>query len=472
MKKQVKLAILLLIITAAVAYGIFTAIRTIEVVTLIIEPRDATMYFLAQGHGVRGDSITIYPLASGEVTAVLIRQGEMINAGDIIAHVDYSELELAIKRSEVSISALEAQIDNLRISENRERQSLMSGRAELFAQLDILAVRSDARSLSVQEQITLQEALNRQIEASLERAINNYRNIELLHLVGAISTEEYNAADRQVEDAERALEQGELTLANIIANVGAAMGSDEYFEAAAQAINVQIAGIDSTLAQSFTGAMEDYYMALIEAERLNIEGLRRAINDSALRSPVSGRIERLYIQDSNIASPSMPAAYISTDDEISVEVFVRTRDVVHLQAGDEVEVIFRARSQDIITAGIIREIDDRAIERLSPLGISERSVSVKIQLPDKHIIRDGYDVDVRFVYYSEENRMVVPRTALFRHERKDMLWVVEDGRAAMREVLLGAELRIDTVVEAGITFGDIVIIDANDNRISEGVNVR
>ena len=472
MKKQVKLAIIVLAAAFLIGYSVYAFTRPLEVNTIVIEPRDAIMYFIQQGYGARGSSVTVYPLVSGEVISVPVAEGDRISAGDIISRVDSSNFELLIMRSEANIAALEAQMRHLHINETRERNNLRASRNDLIAQLEILNARSDARTLSIEEQINLQEAINRQLESALERALSNYRNAGVLYGVSAISRDEYDRAANNAEDARRQLEQGVLTLSNITAGAFGAMGSDEYFEAARAAINVQIASIDRNLAASYVEAMEDYYLALIEGERVNIAQLQRNIEDTLIRAPASGRIERLYVQDVNIVSPNMPVAYITTDDEISVEVFVRTRDVINLNLGDQVDVIFRARGNDIVMSGSIREIGDRAEERLSPLGIAERNVKVIVEIPENDIIRDGYDVDVRFIYYNATGRMIVPRTALFRYGERDMLWVVSGGRAQMREVSLGAELRIDTVVESGLNFGDIVIRDANDNRLREGAAVR
>jgi len=472
MKKQVKWAFIALALIAAAGYGIFAATRPLEVNTVIIEPRDATMYFISQGHGVRGSSFTVYPLVSGEITSVAVREGERVVAGDTIAIVNYYDTELLIRRSEANIAAIEAQMSNLRLNDTRERNSLIAGREDLLAQNAILEARSFDRAVSIQEQINLQEAINRQLEAAVDRARSNYQNLGVLFEVSAVSRDEYEAAERALEDTLKQLEQGELALSNITSQTDVTLGSEEYFMWARTAILAQLEGIERNLAISNVAAMEDYYRALIEAEKINITQFERHINDAAIRTPVSGLIERLYMQDTNVISPNMPVADITTDEEVSVEVFVRTRDIVYLNLGDEAEVIFRARGGDITIQGSIREIDDRAVERLSPLGVVERNVKVSIDIAQNDIVRDGYDVDVRFTYYSASEQMIVPRTALFRSNGKDMLWTLVNGRVEMREVVLGAELRIDAVVESGLAFGDVIIRDANNNRISEGTAVK
>jgi len=472
MKKRVKLVVFALIAVVLAGYGIYAATRPLEVDTIVIEPRHAHMYFIQQGYGVQGSLVSVYPLVGGEIISLEVREGDRITAGDVICRVDLSALELLILRSETNIAALEAQVRNLQLNETRERNALTTSRNDLMSQMEILNARSDARVLSIQEQVNLQETINRQLESTLEQAVNNYRNMEVLYAVQAVSRVEYDTARNRVEEAQSQLDQGVLALSGIYAGTSSALGSEGYFEAARAAIDTQMAGINRSLATNYSAAMEDYFQALIEGEHVNIAQLRRDMESGVIRTHVSGRIESLPAQEINIISPNTPIAVIRTDDEVSVEVFVRTRDVVNLNIGDTVEVIFKARGNNIVFPGNIVEIGDRAEGRMSPLGIVDRNVKVSISIPENEIIRDGYDVDVRFTYFEASDRMVVPRTALFTHEGRDMIWVLAGGQVEMREVALGAELRIDTVIEAGLQFGDVVIRDANDNRLREGVAAR
>jgi HlyD family secretion protein len=84
----------------------------------------------------------------------------------------------------------------------------------------------------------------------------------------------------------------------------------------------------------------------------------------------------------------------------------------------------------------------------------------------------GYSVDVRFYLYREDGQFTVPRTALFKNNGSDRVWVVREGRAEQLEVQKGMELRTETVILSGIYAGDFVVTDANNAGLRAGVRVR
>jgi multidrug efflux pump subunit AcrA (membrane-fusion protein) len=84
----------------------------------------------------------------------------------------------------------------------------------------------------------------------------------------------------------------------------------------------------------------------------------------------------------------------------------------------------------------------------------------------------GFSVDVRFIMYREDQKIAVPKTALYKDGGRDMLWVLRDGKAAAIEVSLGMELRTETVVEAGLASGDAVVTDANNAALKQGARIK
>jgi len=83
----------------------------------------------------------------------------------------------------------------------------------------------------------------------------------------------------------------------------------------------------------------------------------------------------------------------------------------------------------------------------------------------------GFETDVKFFIYKADNKIAVPKTALFRDGGRDMLWVVREGAALAIPVTKGMELRTETVIEAGLRGGDRVVTDANNKDLKNGVKI-
>ena len=471
MKKQVKTILIIILAAVCIIGGYFYTTMPLEVETIAVSQGNVSMYFTHQGQGVKNDSVTVYPLVSGEVLSIPVNEGDYIEKGDIICIVDSSDYERALLRNETTISAYEAQARDLSLSESREKNSLNTSKADLQAQLEALHARSTSKNISSQEQIALQESMNNQLSANLDWARNNFEKAEKLYEVDAVSKQEFEDAKKLLEDAEKALEQGNIQIAAISSGTDSSIGSDEYFTAMESSIQAQISGINKNLNTSYTAALSDYYTALIEGENVNIAQLQKQIEDCKIKAPISGKIDKLQVKDSNVLSANMPVAYISSDEDVIVEVYVLTKDIINVNLGDNADIIFKTRDEDITIPAVVTAIDEKAEERLSALGVAEKKVKVTLEIGNNEIIKHGYDVDVKFTYYNAENKISVPKTAVFTYENTDYVWILKDSKAAMTEVTTGIDLRGETVIESGLESDDVIIKDANNNKIKEGVNI-
>jgi len=219
--------------------------------------------------------------------------------------------------------------------------------------------------------------------------------------------------------------------------------------------------------------MQRHFNALIESNNLAIENLERRADSGTITSPVSGTIVNLHANYTNILNPAMPVAEIRTETDNLVEVFVSTANVSDLSIGDTVDLTFIRQGGDAFYSGIIYSIESGAEAMVSILGVEERRVRVLIK-PDNFSdsFRSSFDVDVRFVTYSAEDRIAIPRTAVFEEEGQYMVYVVENGAAITRPIVLGTRLRTEVVVESGLEVGDVVVRNVRQDGLRYGVRVQ
>jgi HlyD family secretion protein len=184
----------------------------------------------------------------------------------------------------------------------------------------------------------------------------------------------------------------------------------------------------------------------------------------------------LYATGTNMAAPASPLAEITTLGEgVRVEVFVSTQDVYSISIGDTVELTLRQRGQDIVYPGTVVGIGDTAEVRYSALGVEERKVKITIE-PDlrgfnETVLGDGFALDVKFILYEAPNKLIIPKTALFKDGGEDKVWVVRGGATHTVAVQTGMELRTEVVVEGGLNEGDFVVSDANNKDLREGIKI-
>ncbi|MDR0468903.1 MAG: efflux RND transporter periplasmic adaptor subunit [Peptococcaceae bacterium] len=420
MKKHVKIIIIVLVVLVAVAGGIYSLTASVPLPLTSVALKTAELTFSEQGIMTARNVISVYPLAHGGLLRVNVREGQLVRAGDVLCVIDDKPLLLRKLELQGVINGYEAQ---MRSAETQDRSNG--------------AITAD--------KLVLQNALIEQNQRDLDRAIDALSRTEILFAGGGASQSEVNDAQALVEKCQSALTASRHERAIIAA------GSE-------------------------ASGMADYYKALIDSNQATLAQLEWEIENCSVKAPVSGVVTRLPVSDSNIVNAGSPVAEITETEGALIEAFVSTQDVSYVRAGDKVELLLKRREGDLRFPGWITQVDAAAEARLSTLGVEEYKVKVWIS-PDMTGIEGlslgiGFSVDVRFVVYQEDDKITVPKTALYKEDGRDMLWVVRDGKAKAIEVALGMELRTETVVESGLVAGDIVVTDANDSTLKDGVKIK
>ncbi|MCL2699644.1 MAG: HlyD family secretion protein [Defluviitaleaceae bacterium] len=481
MKKSVKFIILGLVVLAVAGGGIYAMTAPVAVPLTAITARTVELSFTEQGLAVADSVVQVFPEAQGRLLRVAVSEGQTVRAGDIICEIDPEPLYTQISQIESVISGFELQIANLGLEQDRARAELQTSRNRLTAELTALEAQERSSNLSVEtlnvsidERLRLQNVLIEQSAADLARAREELNRANVLYQAGSMSRFEYEAARDTAARSQTALEAAELER-GVIAG-GRGISSEDYFAGARAALNAQISGITQSMASDYTGAMKDYFRAMIQGSQAELEHVRRMIGNCVITAPTDGIITSLNVKNTNFVTAGVPVAEI-TNPGNRIEVFISTNDVDSVRPGDEVELTLKRREDDVVFTGEVKDIGATAEIRLSTLGVEERKVRVWIEphigswMLENVSFGVGFEADVRFFVYRADNKFAVPRTALFKDNGKDMLWVVRGGRAEAIEVKTGMALRTETVIEAGLAEGDFVVTDANNRNLRNGVRV-
>ena len=477
MKKKVKYAILGAIIFVVVAMLTVSIMRPLTVDVVEIELSHAEIYFTEIGH-VRDNRVDVFSLVGGEIISVHVTEGQFVQEGDVLVIVDSGNILHEIEQVRINNLAILAQIDNLsgeeaqiRAGHITNRNVLQSELGAIDAQEQMSLVTDSDRQLVMDENIRLQNIVIEQSRMNVESAYNDVERARILFDAGFISRTEFEAVEQVLENHRISLATNEQTL-EIINSEASIVDQSAHFASLRRSIQSQIIGIDNSLDQLSTEPMRRYFNALIESNDLTIANLERLANNSTITSPVSGTVINLGVNYTNILNPAIPVAQIRTEADNLVEVFVSTANINDLSVGDIVDLTSVRQSGDVFYTGTIYSIEDNAEAMVSILGVEERRVKVLIE-PDSSSssFRSGFDIDVRFITYSEQNRISVPRTAIFENGEQSMVYIVENGSAKAVPVTPGVMLRTEVVIESGLNAGDVVIRDARQVGLSHGTRV-
>ena len=471
MKKYVKIiggSLLGVAAAGGVAASVMAPL-TVEVTTLAAATARVT--FTEQGSYVYNRSFTVYPQIAGEVLEVTVGLGDYVKKGDVIAVVAATDYEYQIKMLESTVSGYQAQINNLHAQEKQSRDQFFMTRQTILGQIadiDMGMREYEISQKATDRQIAIQEEIVEHNHQMVRLARSNIRLNRRNYDDGAIDEYEYransNQAQQQLTQAEIALEVSIQQLEQLKAG-NATM---EGFRVQRDSLESQLNVVEDSLNRNNTWAMQQYYNAMIEGARQNIESMNDMLGRAVVIAPVDGKIDALPVRDSNVISQVSSVATISS--EPVVEVFVPIREIDGVRVGDTVQLVFDRQLGNETMEAAVTLIEDEARIQISALGVEERKV--RVLLNPKGNINIGFSMDAIFTVLEQPYTVIIPKTAVFEQDGKDVVWLVANGEAELQEIEKGIETRDGFAVKSGLSPGDAVITDANDANLRAGRRIQ
>ena len=191
-----------------------------------------------------------------------------------------------------------------------------------------------------------------------------------------------------------------------------------------------------------------------------------------IRSPVTGRVLRVLQKSEASVAIGTELLVLGDPRDLEVVIDVLSTDAVRIEPGAPVRI--ERWGGDKPLEGRVRRVEPSAFTKTSALGVEEQRTNVIIDIaspqPEWSSLGDGYRVDARIVVYRSDDAVKVPTGALFRDGDGWAAYVVMDGTARKRVMILSRRAGLEAVVAAGVQPGDRVILFPTD-AIKDGVRV-
>ncbi|MGI5861627.1 MAG: efflux RND transporter periplasmic adaptor subunit [Myxococcales bacterium] len=211
--------------------------------------------------------------------------------------------------------------------------------------------------------------------------------------------------------------------------------------------------------------------ARIEAARAVLDPPEEGGHAVAIEAPVGGKVLRVLRESGGPVEIGAPLLEMGDPRRLEVVLDVLTTQAVEIDPGDKVDLVQWGGEGAL--EGVVERVDPSAETKVSALGVEEQRVNV-IVVPaegqDWEPLSDGYHVEARIITRVVEDALFVPTTALFRRDGQWALFVVEDGRARLREVEVGATSGGQAQITSGLAGRERVIVYPSD-EVSEGTRV-
>ena len=188
-----------------------------------------------------------------------------------------------------------------------------------------------------------------------------------------------------------------------------------------------------------------------------------------VKVPVAGRILRVLTEDEQVVQSGTPLIEIGDTRNLEIVAHVLSRDAVRIAEGAAATITGWGGAD---LAAKVERVEPSAATRVSALGIEEQRVEVRLALRDAPppTLGHGFRTMAQITVQEARNVLRVPIAALFRAGGDWAVYTVQDGRASLRPVTLGARNEEFAEVLEGLAEGDEVILRPAD-EITQGSRV-
>lgn len=188
-----------------------------------------------------------------------------------------------------------------------------------------------------------------------------------------------------------------------------------------------------------------------------------------VRAPASGRVLAISQQSERTIAAGLPLIIMGDPLRMEAVVDVLSVDAVKIKPG--MRMLLSDWGGDAPLEARVRLIEPVAFPKISALGIEEQRVNVIADpIGRPWPLGDGYRIQASILLWQQDDVLKLPGSSVFRVANEWRVFVVEQGRARERTIIIGQRNRDEVQITAGLREGERVIRFPSQ-QVSEGVRV-
>ena len=189
---------------------------------------------------------------------------------------------------------------------------------------------------------------------------------------------------------------------------------------------------------------------------------RLQLDKARVRAPWAGRIAERHVDTGAFVAPGAALFELIDTSRLEARAPARAADVPFLEVGRQVEVRVDAYPGEVFLGKVLR--------LGAELDADTRTLTVEAEIANpRGRLKPGLPARLEVTRRELPGALVVPQSALIELETGKALYVVEDGRARRRDVILGPTVEEAVVVE-GLSPGTRVVVEGQ-HALADGQRV-
>ena len=411
-------------------------------------------------------STNVSPKSSGRLKTLLVDEGSYVEAGQVLAYMDDSDLQGQLIQARGSLASAQANLQKAQAG-NRP-QDIAQAQAQLEeAQASLQKSQAGNRPQDIaQAQARLNSA-----QASLAKAEDDLKRNQQLYSSGAIAqlTVNQKLADRDSARASVNEAQQALTLQQAGSRLEDIQQARAIVKQRQQALALLQAG---TRPEDINAAR-----AQVMQQQGSLQTIQTQIADMVIRAPFSGIVTAKFANPGDFVTPTTSGSTVSGATSSSILTLaanyqvvanVAETDIGRIKVGQPVEITADAYPDKNFTGKVA------SVAAQATVTSNVTSFKVKVNFTDpKHFLLPGMNVDTKFDAGSLNNALVIPTVAIARQQEGTGVQILtKNGGTRFVPIQTGTTINNKTQVLSGLQGNERVLISAPPGSANKSRNSR
>lgn len=467
------------LIAAAVltAVGILSACGSTGVETLHPTTGDIQDTVDESGTVYYADDYAIVPTVGGRITACNFDVGDPVEQGATLYIIDNTNISNQIASAQIALDSANAAYDQAaKAADDLSVKSYASGMVtEVYCNtgdyvmtgskvaqvvdnthLKLKLAYADSGKIHVGSAASITVTGDSEVIAGTVTKIYDQKTVFSGHQMGVYVEISFNNPG--------ALISGESATATIDGMPPVASGTIEYatdasvYSTGTGLVTAVTSGAGSSVSSgsvilrikndAVTAAVTNAQLSVANAQE-TLRQLQGLLDHYTIKAPVSGTILQRIAKVSDLASPGVTMASLSSGDTVNVQVDVDEKYIAKVAVGQSATITLTSDVGGASYTGVVREISDS--------GTVTNGVTyytVKVALDRQEGLKDGMNVDVSILTAEKKGCLLVPKSCILNGNQVEVL---ENGKTVTKDVVVGITDGTNAEIVSGLSETDNVI---------------
>jgi RND family efflux transporter MFP subunit len=168
-----------------------------------------------------------------------------------------------------------------------------------------------------------------------------------------------------------------------------------------------------------------------------------------VKAPISGYVSKIHVSETDNIDKEMPLVTISNTEKMKSIIWISEAEIFAVQQGMPATAVWLGNR----IKGKVVQVDTA----MNMMNKAFRAL-VEFDNPDK-MLKAGTTVEIQITTSANPNAIAVERKNVLKEQDDYFVYVVKDGKAEKRKVILGNQQGLEIEIREGLNPGDELVVE-------------